>query len=297
VFSPDGRRYAAVVGMNGQPQRVMIDGKLGQQYDAIDTLRWSPDSKHAVYTARSGANMFAIVDHVETEAGFNAAQPLDIKLMPNGRVGWIGHTNQGPALVVDGKVTQLGPRVDADFFSFSPDGARYAHVVGGSNVGGNVAIDNVLGPPSMITDFAQYRSGDPKKYIWSPNGRYTLHYGAPGAQGYQGEFGFVLGGRYVSQGKTARVMFPTFTPDSKHLYWIVEDGNRSLLRIFLDGRAVYEFDERGREPLRAPGGWTVDEHGVLTFFIQTVEGFKRVRITPGTEDGVEAFVARGRPMR
>jgi hypothetical protein len=39
------------------------------------------------------------------------------------------------------------------------------------------------------------------------------------------------------------------------------------------------------------------ESGVLTFFIQTVEGFKRVRITPGAEDGLEALVARGRPMR
>jgi hypothetical protein len=241
--------------------------------------------------------MFAIVDHVETEAGFNAAQPLDIKLMPNGRVGWIGYTNQGAALVVDGKVTQFGPRVDAAHFSFSPDGARYAHVVGGGAGGGNVAIDNVLGPPSMITEFAQYRNGDPKKYIWSPNGKYTLHYGAPGAQGYQGEYGFMIGGRYVSQGKYARATFPTFTPDSKHLFWIIEDGNRSVGRVFLDGRPVYEFDERGREPLKAPGGWTVDEQGVLTFFIQTVDGFKRVRITPGAEDGVEAFVARGRPMR
>ena len=89
----------------------------------------------------------------------------------------------------------------------------------------------------------------------------------------------------------------TFTPDSKHLFWIIEDGNRSVGRVFLDGRPVYEFDERGREPLKAPGGWTVDEQGVLTFFIQTVDGFKRVRITPGAEDGVEAFVARGRPMR
>jgi hypothetical protein len=297
VFSPDGKRYAAVVGMNGQPQRVIIDGKLGQQYDAIDTLRWSPDSKHAVYTARSGANLFGVVDHVETEAGFNAAQPLDIKLMPNGRIGWIGRTNQGPALVVDGKVTQMDRRADADMFSFSPDGAHYAYVANGSVAGGNVSIDNVLAPPSTITDFGQYRNGDAKKYVWSPNGKYTVHYGAPGAQGYQGEYGFMIGGRYISQGNLSRVTLPTFTPDSKHLFWLVEDGNHSLIKIFLDGRSVYEFDAQGNAPLKAPGGWTMDERGTLTFFIQTVEGFKRVRVTPGTEDGFEAFVARGRPMR
>jgi hypothetical protein len=297
VFSPDGRRYAAVVGMNGQPQRVMIDGKLGQKYDAIDTLRWTPDSKHAVYVARSGSNKFVMVDHAEADVGFNAAQPLDIKLMPNGRIGWLGNTNQGPAMVVDGKVAQMDRRADADHFSFSPDGAHFAYVIGGSVAGGNVAVDNVVGPPSMITDFGQYRNGDPKKYIWSPNGKYTVHYGAPGAQGYQGDFGFIIGGRYISQGKTPRVALPTFTPDSRHLFWLVEDGNHSLVKIFLDGRSVYELDEQGREPLKAPGGWTMDERGVLTFFIQTVAGFKRVRITPGEEDGFEAFVARGRPMR
>jgi hypothetical protein len=297
VFSPDGKRYAAVVGMGGQPQRVMIDGKLGQQYDAIDTLRWSPDSKHAVYTARAGTNKFAIIDHVETEAGFNAAQPLDIKLTPNGRVGWVGYTSQGPAVVVDGKVTQLDRRADADFFSFSPDGARYAYVVGGSNVGGNIVIEDVAGPPSMMSDFGQYRNGDAKKYIWSPNGKYTLHYGSAGSQGYSGDYGLMIGGRYISQGKLSRITFPTFTPDSKHLFWLVEDGARSLVKILLDGRSVYEFDAQGSAPLKVPGGWTMGESGVLTFFIQTVEGFKRVRITPGAEDGLEALVARGRPMR
>ncbi|MEO8564248.1 MAG: hypothetical protein ABI601_19365 [bacterium] len=297
VFSPDGRRVAAVAGMNGQPQRVLIDGKMGQPYDAIDTLRWTPDSKHAVYTARSGANKFVMIDHAETEVGFTTNSPMDIKLMPNGRFGWIGPTNQGSALVVDGKIKQFDRRTDADKFSFSPDGAHFAYVVGGSVSGGNVAIDNVVGPPSMITDFGQYRNGDPAKYIWSPNGKYTLHYGAPGSQGYQGEFGFVIGGRYISQGKTSRVTFPTFTPDSKHLFWLVEDGNHSLIKIFLDGRSVYEFDEQGREPLKAPGGWTMGEGGTLTFFIQTVDGFKRVRITPDAEDGVEALVARGRSMR
>jgi hypothetical protein len=297
AFSPDGRRYAAVVGRNGQPQRVLIDGKLGQQYDAIDTLRWSPDSKHAVYTARSGTNSFVVVDHAATEVGFNPAQPIDVKLMPNGRIGWIGQTTQGPALVVDGKVKQFDRRADLDHFSFSPDGSHYAHVVGGSVSGGNVAIDNALAPPSMITDFGQYRNGDPKKYIWSPNGKYTVHYGAPGSQGYQGDFGFVIGGRYISQGRTPRVTLPTFTPDGKHLFWLVEDGNHSLVKIFLDGRSVYEFDEQGREPIKAPGGWTMDERGALTFFIQTVDGFKRVRITPGPEDDFEAFVSKGRPMR
>jgi hypothetical protein len=33
---------------------------------------------------------------------------------------------------------------------------------------------------------------------------------------------------------------------------------------------------------------------VLTFLIQTVDGFKRVRVTPGPEDGFEAFLAQGK---
>ena len=299
TFSPDGKRFAAISGMGGTRQRVFSDGKAGRVYDAIDSLFFSPDSKHLAYTARAGTKTFVITDDVESEIGFAPHERIIPRFSPDGRVGWLASTGQGIAVVVDGKVTQLDPRGSAFDFSFAPDGRRFAYVASGDRsgqTGGNVFVDHVSGPTSLLRDFAQYRNGDPVRYLWSPDGKYTVHYAAPGTT-WGGDYGFVIGGKYLSQGNTSRIVLPTFTPDGKHLFWLVEDGQRSQMKLFLDGRAIYEYDVNGREPLKVPGGWSMGDDGSLSFFIQTVEGFKRVRVTPGTENGFEAWIAQGKALR
>ena len=299
IFSPDGKRFAAVSGMKGTRQRIFVDGNAGRVYDAIDSLWFSPDSRHLVYTARANAKIFVVTDETESEIGFAAHEKIVPQFSKDGRVGWLASTGQGIAVVVEGKVTPLNPRGSAFDFSFAPDGKRFAYVASGDRSGqsgGNVHIDHVSGPPSLLRDFAQYRNGDPIRYIWSPDGKYTVHSAAPGTT-FGGDFGFVIGGKYLSQGNTSRIVLPTFTPDGKHLFWLVEDGNRSMMKLFLDGRAIYEFDEQGREPLKSPGGWLMGDDGVLSFFIQTVEGFKRVRVTPGAENGFEAWLAQGKALQ
>ena len=299
TFSPDGRRYAAVSGMGGTRQRIFVDGKAGRMYDAIDSLWFSPDSKHLVCTARAGGKLFVVTDDAESEIGFAAHEPIVPRFTKSGRVGWLGSTGQGLAVVVDGQVTQLDPRGSASDFSFAPDGRRFAYVASGDRSGqsgGNVYVDHVSGPPSMLRDFAQYRNGDPVHYLWSPDGKYTVHYAAPGTT-YGSDFGFVIGRKYLSQGNTSRIALPTFTPDGRHLFWLVEDGRRSMMKLFLDGRAIHEFDAQGGEPLKIPGGWIMGDDGVLSFFIQTVDGFKRVRVTPGAENGFESWVAQGKALR
>jgi hypothetical protein len=300
IFSPDGKRYAAVSGGQGQRERVYSEGKAGQVYDAIDSLWFTPDSKQLVYTARSATKTFVVIDEAESEIGFTVTMPIPLRFTTDGRIGWLAPTERGNAVVVDGKVTRLNPRTSSSDFTFSPNGSRIAYVMSGDasgQLGENVYVDHVSGPPSMLRAFGQYRNGDPVQYIWSPDSKYTVHYAAPGTTGYANEFGFVIGGRYLSQGNTPRVVFPTFTPDAKHLFWLVEDGQHSLMKLFLDGRPVYEFDEQGRNPLRTPGAWIMGQDGVLSFIIQTVEGFKRVRVTPGPENGFETWLAQGKALR
>lgn len=297
TFSADGKRFAAVDGMPGQRQRVVIDGKVGRDYDAIDTLWFTPDSKHVVYTARSAAKTFVVVDETESDVGFNAIVPIPVQYASNGRIGWIAPTAQGMAVVVDGKLTsQRGPLSD---FAFSADGSRFAYHTSSNAEGsmGSTAIDHVVVTPSTSRAFGQYRNSDPLNFVWSPDSKYTVHYGSSGTQGYTGEFGFFVGDRYLSLGRIARVLLPTFTPDSRHLFWLAVDGNNSVIKVYLDGKPVYEFDERGYLPLRSPGNWEVAGDGTLTFIVQGVDGFKRVRIIPGVENGFEAWLAQGKPVR
>ena len=299
IFSPDGKRFAAVSGMKGTRQRIVVDGKAGRVYDAIDSLWFSPDSKHVVYTARANAKIFVVTDETESEVGFAAHLNIVPSFTKEGRVGWMAATGQTNAVVVDGKVTPLNPRVGSFDFSFSPDGKRFAYVLGGDvsgQLGGTVHIDHMPGPSSTLRDFEQLRSGDPIRYVWSTDGRYPVNYGYPGTT-YGSDFGFIVGDRYLPVGNVARVALPTFTPDAKHFFWLGFEGRTTMRQVWLDGRMVYEFDQQGDAPLKAPGGWLMGEDGTLIFFIQTVDGFKRVRVTPGPENGFEAWLAKGRALK
>lgn len=299
IFSPDGQRFAAISGPKGGRQRVAIDGIPGRTYDRIDSLWFTPDSKHVVYVGVAASKRFVVIDSTESATGFALNDPLVPSFTKEGRVGWMASTGQTNAVVVDGKVTPLNPRVGTFDFSFSPDGKRFAYVTGGDitgQLGGTVHVGHAPGPPSTLRDFEQLRSGLPIRYIWSPDSRYTVNYGFPGTT-YGTDFGFIVGDRYLPVGNFPRIAMPTFTPDGKHFFWLGYNGQTQDRQLWLDGRVVYEFDQQGEAPLKTTGGWLMGEDGVLTFFIQTVDGFKRVRVTPGPENGFEAWLAKGRTLR
>ena len=123
-----------------------------------------------------------------------------------------------------------------------------------------------------------------------------MHYGSPGTQ-YTSQFALFIGNRSVAHGTTPRIELPAFTPDAKHLFWLAMAPNNQDMQVLLDGTVVFEFDGQGREPLKDKGNWEMGADGVLTFIVQTVEGFKRVRVTPGPDNGIEAMLARGKVVR
>jgi hypothetical protein len=185
----------------------------------------------------------------------------------------------------------------ADELRFSPDGLRTAYAVTAPGGGaGTIMVDHKPEAVSGSVPFGQIRSGLPVQYVWSPDSKYTMHYGSPGAQ-YTGQFALFVGSRSVAHGTTPRIELPTFTPDAKHLFWLAMAPNNQDMQVLLDGTVVFEFDGQGREPLKDKGNWEMGADGVLTFIVQTVEGFKRVRVTPGPDNGIEAMLARGKVVR
>lgn len=299
-FSADGKHYAVKSSVTpGGPVSLIVDGVRQREYTSVDSVRFTDDGKVA-YVAQAGARWFVVTGDQESDVALGSMF-VTLATGKGGRVGYAGSTTQGQVVVVDGKATRIeGRLVAVEEFRFSPDGTRYAYWVGSVGGGaGTVSVDGAPGVPSMSTDFAQFRPGikDPVKFIWSPDSKYTLHYGSPGNQGFSGEYGMFFGDRYLPMGKTSRIVMPTFTPDGKHLFWAVEAGQRSMMEVWLDGKMVFEFDEQGRAPMAAPGGWEMGADGVLTFLVQTVEGFKRIRVTPGPGTGVEALLSKAKPVK
>jgi hypothetical protein len=280
--------------MPGQPNYLMVDGIKQREYATIDTVRFTDGGK-PVYVVGSGGKSFVITGDQESD-GYNASL-FPIALGKGGRVGYVASLNQATVVVVDGKVTPQG-RMAVTEFSFSPDGLRSAYAVTGLGGGpGTIMVDHKPQVASASLAFSQVRSGDPVQYLWSPDSKYTMHYGSPGSQGYTGQFGLFLGDRYVAHGTTSRIELPVFTPDAKHLFWIAMAPNNEDMQVFLDGNVVYEFDSQGRMPLRDKGNWQMGADGTLTFIVQTVEGFQRVRVTPGPDNGIEAMISRGKVTR
>ena len=262
-FSADGKHYAVKSSVTpGGPVSLIVDGVRQREYASIDSVRFTDDGKVA-YVARAGTRWFVVTGDQESDVALGSMF-VTLATGKGGRVGYAGSTTQGQVVVVDGKATPIEGRLAAvDEFRFSPDGTRYAYWVGAVGGGaGTVSVDGAPGVPTMHKDFAQFRPGikDPVKFVWSPDSKYTLHYGSPGTQ-FGSEYGMFLGDRYVPMGSTSRIVLPTFTPDGKHLFWAVEAGQRSMMEVWLDGKMVFEFDEQGRAPMAAPGGWEMGRTG------------------------------------
>nr|MBP7143340.1 hypothetical protein [Opitutaceae bacterium] len=69
VFSPDGKRYAALCTVGGSKKFVLIDGKRGQLYDQVEELQFTADSAKVIYLARSysAGGQFLVVDEDESD--------------------------------------------------------------------------------------------------------------------------------------------------------------------------------------------------------------------------------------
>lgn len=68
VFSPDSKRFAAVISQGGR-MAVAVDGKAGQTYDEVQasSLSFSADSARMAYAARRAGKWHVVVDGVESQ--------------------------------------------------------------------------------------------------------------------------------------------------------------------------------------------------------------------------------------
>src|SRR5262249_9673476 len=82
LFSPDSKRVAYIAVRGAQYQErlggnlvkgiggkwsIFVDGQQGREYDFIDQVTFSPDSKHVACVARHGDKEIVVVDGVEAE--------------------------------------------------------------------------------------------------------------------------------------------------------------------------------------------------------------------------------------
>jgi hypothetical protein len=315
VFSPDGKRYAAVCGRTGS-EFVVIDGKKGREYSSVNTqivgdtpnvIMFSPDSSKLVYTAHSNSSGgFVVIEEEESDAMDNPW----FKFSPDGkRIAYGGSTNQNQRtiLVVDGKKVPLQPGWLVTSFTFSPEGSHYAFL-------GQRGGDNGVFLDGKNTEV----SGD---FAFSPDGK---HLGVSGVGGPEKKGGLFVDGQIVHETYDKPVRYRGFTSDSRHFIWEAReratDPNATPgaydYVTYVDGVPAARFTDpasvrtgnagmsalnpmRIGSPWKMPATWSMNAAGKLVFLTAHEDGVKRVEVAPPADTNVDTMMteAKEAPIR
>ncbi len=285
VISPDGKHYAAVYSSTNSRRYVFTDGKRGAEYVLIDKLGFTPDSSKVVYHAING-KVFTVVGDEEFEG--STIEPI---IAPVGnRVGALLVGNAGAtSLLLDGKITPINGRSGSNL-SFSPDGAHYAYFAIDAGMGYRLVIDGVAQPQSVLTnvDTMDLQNALALKYVFSPDSKHIAHFANPPTATGDNRRGIFLDGRYISASVEGTNHALSFSPDSKHLFWIHSYGNQPD-RVFIDGKPLVDFHSAGT----IPHWWDFGPDGTLSFLAQDENSLKRITITLSPETSLATMLGGG----
>jgi hypothetical protein len=84
----------------------------------------------------------------------------------------------------------------------------------------------------------------------------------------------------------------TFSPDSKHLFWIHQYGNNPL-RLFVDGKPLLDFYAAGNTLSTVPHWWDFGADGSLSLLAQDDNSLKRITITLSDATSVATMLGGG----
>ena len=135
---------------------------------------------------------------------------------------------------------------------------------------------------------ARSRSLPPAKFVFSPDGKHVAWFGPVGNAN-----GIHLDGKALVLSGGNQIYNPTFTADSRHLYWMSNGLNEPKYIFYLDGKEVLKIDFMNLMVNR-PFWWEVGPDGALRAAIVDQGSVKRIQITPGTETSVETMLANAK---
>lgn len=305
-FSADAKHWAVRCQQAGAAYWVMNDGKKGRSYQQIlSDVAFTADGR-AVYQAMMNQRAFLVIGDAESD-GYDS---IDFMLRKQAclaraaecspgqdegehvpatirgtHVGFIakpaGSRGFERAVVVDGKAA-MAP--GAATLVFSPDGSRYAHLVGNGSAK-QVAVDG-----RVLEGMVLLSSGDANaRIVFSPDGRHVAYAAAPDQNSQQR--GIAIDGRFFPTPAAAWDFNVTFTPDSKHLVWDARLATGGRWAVFVDGEPVQEFERTPQMELDADVDWAMGADGALTLVAQDAGSVKRWRIAP-SGGGIESMLAK-----
>lgn len=264
-ISPDMSRVAYILekrlGLFKSKFCIVIDGNEGKQYDAIDQITFSPDSKHIAYRAINGKRQLLILDEKEIIEYSGIGSPI---FSPDGKhLAYAAMDGDKWFVITDGNE---GKRYSGGDFrlTFSPDSKHLAYraeddekriiVFDGMEIGIYDGIGEELLTFSPDGQRFAFAVREKNKWFWIIDGqRCKMHYGllsnlafSPDSDHYaylasnDGQFDFItVDGEEGYHYDRIEGMKPVFSPDSKHVAYVAFIKPYSENRI--DGKSPSEF--------------------------------------------------------
>jgi hypothetical protein len=177
AFSPDGKHVACVgtvkVGDTPARQTVVLDGKLGKEYDGIGawSLRYLPNGR-LVYVATAAGRSRVVVDKKEHDAHDEVAAP-SIALSPDGkRVTYAAHDGGEWFVVSNGKAGKRYKQLGAGPVAFASDGKHAAYKAMLADDRWVIVLDG--------KEFGPYDAALAPRLAFSPDGRHLAWFAEQG---------------------------------------------------------------------------------------------------------------------
>ena len=298
AFSPDAKHWAAACQASPSSHWIVADGKKGQEYQGLLPVGFDAAGRF-VYGANMRNQTFLVVGDQESEAygpmltAINDAfladykPPVGFNPVPPPAViagNHIAFTAQAGGtmrtVVVDGKSLQ---RDGAGAVTFSADGSHFAFTFGRQPRTVNVDGKDLPGSAMLFQQAAVNRRNRPRvEFTLSPDGRHVAYFETQP----NNSTALHLDGKLAVVFPGANPENLTFTPDSRHLFWLANSSSGQT--VYLDGRPAARFDFNQLMQL-APGTWEMGADGTLTVVAQSGDAIKRFRITPGSDTGLDTI--------
>jgi hypothetical protein len=166
-FSDDGKHFACAL-QKGTRHSVIMDGKAGPEYDAVDELRLSADGQQFAYLAKQGVMQFAVINGKPGPA-FSGVGPLSLS-RDGLHAAYVAWQAKKYFTVADG---QAGPPFDFIIlfpFGFSADGAHltYTALVDDQEAGNH-------GPKQVVVLDGRALPQGRSAPVFSADGRHEAH--------------------------------------------------------------------------------------------------------------------------
>ncbi len=127
------------------------------------------------------------------------------------------------------------------------------------------------------------------KYVFSPDSKHVAHFAGPPTATGDNRRGVFLDGRYIPASVDGVNHQLSFSPDSKHLFWIHRYGDQAY-RVFIDGKPLVDFYPAGET---IPHWWDFGSDGTLSLVAQDEHSLKRITITLSPETSLATMLGGG----